>query len=949
MAVLAALALAVPAVPAVAAEARRPYDIPAQRLDQALLLLAVNSGRQITFAPSTIQGMTSRPLKGEHTFTAALRRLLPERGLRWESSDGLVLILPAAPARPAPPRRDPPRRPAPAPRPPPVPQIAPPPPRPVEALEITAVTGTRGRARTVRDSPVPIDVIHEPELEASGFVDTNNVLMTLLPSYAVARNSNSDSGTFVRPATLRGLSGDKALLLVNSKRRHRSAAIGPAAGAGSQAADSATIPSSAIKTIEVLRDGAGALYGSDAIAGVINFLLRDDAEGGSLSVRYGEYYQGDGRDVLVAGNLGAPLTETGFVNASFEYSRQGRTNRGRQFCNPTFCVETYAAQNPVYAALVGDQPVQRHGQPESEAVRGFVNSGLELVDGSALYAFGNYSLSRTSADATYRYPVANQAVNDVPIRLEDGRAFRFNELFPAGFTPRYSAVIADYSLVGGYKGQVGQALSYDLSARYGRNRMRYEIENTVNPSLGPGSPRAFMRAIYTATDFALNADLRYEADVPALDSPLAAAFGGEYRREGFRMAPGEPLAYAAGPYSRADPFDFCTDETNLAARTLRPSAPRNAGIACDLASDPVYNTQAALTLTVSPQTADALGRDSYAAYAEVSSDVTRKLFVDVAARYERFSDFGSTFDGKFSSRLALTPRFNLRGSVGTGFRAPTPGQQTFSNFQINTVDGVILQSGLFPVKHPVAVFLGARPLKPEKAVNLSGGATASLFGSLNLSVDLYRIGIRDQYYAVSPIAVTPAIRAVMLQANVAGAAQIMRVNFFQNAFDSRVTGLDVVGTNRFMWRDGQSTSLTVSFNHNTYRIRRIAIADLFDAEEIFDFENGAPRWKAIVSAVHDVGPFKATLRSTLWGPYRNMLSVAEPIVQTFKPVVYLDLEVSYQVNDTFRLTLGARNILDKYPAKDATGETTGAGQIYRADSYLDWQGGFYFAKIEAAF
>jgi iron complex outermembrane receptor protein len=819
------------------------------------------------------------------------------------------------------------------------------------SLEEIVVTGSRTRPRTVQDSPVPIDVIPETELQATGFIDTNNVLMSLIPSYSVSRNSNSDAGTFVRPATLRGLPGDKTLLLVNSKRRHRSAAVG-ASGSGSHAADTAVIPSSAIKTVEVLRDGAGALYGSDAIAGVINFLLRDDPDGGSLSARYGKYYAGDGQDIGVTGNIGLPLTDRGFVNASFEYTKQDPTSRGRQFCNASFCVQSYAAQNPFYAALIGDldEPVQRHGQPRSEAIRGFVNSGLDLSDNVRLYAFGNYSLSSTAADGTYRYPTAGQTVNDVPFRLEDGSVFRFNQIFPAGFVPNYSGDITDYSVVGGVKGELGASgIGYDLSGRYGRNKMQYYIAETVNGTLGPGSPREFMRAIYISDDLAANADFSYEMPIDAFDSPLAFAFGGEYRKESFKMLPGEPLAYTAGPFSGKDPFDFCTDETAVGARTLRPTAPQNQGIRCDLATDPVYGTQPALTLTVSPDTADSFSRDSYAAYGEVSTDVTDQLFIDVAARYENFSDFGSTFDGKISGRFAFTPRYGLRGSIGTGFRAPTPGQQTFSNLQINTVDGVILQSGLFPVKHPVATFLGAKPLEPEKALNISAGITASPLNNLTLSVDFYQIRIRDQYYAISPITVTPAIRAQMVAQNVRGATEIARVNFFQNAFDSKVSGVDVVATSRFLWENDQSTNLTASFNYNSYKVQKVLIANLFDAEGIFDFEHSDPKWRGVITVAHSIGPFTATLRNTIWGPHKNMFSIANPVIQTFKPTVFTDFEVSYQINETYALTVGARNIFDKYPAKDNIGEGTGAGQIYPPGAREDWQGGFYFAKIEARF
>jgi iron complex outermembrane receptor protein len=820
-------------------------------------------------------------------------------------------------------------------------------------VEELVVTGSRGRPRTVQDSPVPIDVIPEAEIQASTYSDTNNVLQTLIPSYNVQRNPNSDAGSFVRPATLRGLPADKTLLLVNSKRRHRSAAVS-AGGNGAQAADAAMIPSSAIKTVEVLRDGAAALYGSDAIAGVINFLLRDDDHGGSLSARYGQFYSADGDDVAIDGNVGLPLFDAGFINISAEYTKQKRTSRGTQFCIAAFCADTYAQTHPAYAAYLKtlDDYVGRIGQPKAEAIRGFINAGYTISDTSKLYAFANYSWSDTHADASYRYPGAAQQVTDTAVRLADGSIFKYgNQIYPFGFTPDYSGELNDYSIVGGWKGEwaIGTGLSYDLSARYGYDEMRYFTSGTVNASLGPDSPHDFMRAFYTSDEAALNADFGYEKELPYFASPLNMAFGMEYRKEGFTQEPGEERAYVAGPFAGQDPFDFCTNETAIAQRNLRATAPQNAGINCRLATDPVYATLPTLTLTVSPNIASDTSRDSQAAYFEASTDLTDKFFFDVATRYENFSDFGKTANWKVSGRYKILDNFALRGSVGTGFRAPTPGQQSFINSSNNIVDGVVTSAGLFPVTHPVAVFLGAKPLKPEKSFNIAGGMTATLFDRINLSVDYYNIEIEDQYYATSAITVTPAIRTAMIAAGVANAESISRVNFFQNAFDSKTEGLDIVATERFGWDNGQTTSVTLSFNYNKYSIEKTKIGNLFDAEAIFDFENGNPRWKAVASGNHEIGPFNVNLRGTLWGPYKNMFSATDQRIQKFDPMLMVDAEVSYAINEAYKVSVGVRNAFNKFPDPDRLFETTGSGAIYRTDSVVDWQGGFWFGRIEAKF
>ena len=811
---------------------------------------------------------------------------------------------------------------------------------PLATVDDIVVTGSRGRPRTVQESPVPIDVLSEEEIQSANFADTNDVLRVLVPAYTVGRNANSDAGSFVRPATLRGLPGDKTLLLVNSKRRHRSAAVG-ASGYGSQSADAATIPASAVRSVEVLRDGAAAQYGSDAIAGVINFLLREDAEGGSLGVRYGQYYEGDGTDYLITGNVGLPLTDSGFVNLSFEYNHADEVSRGGPYCNATFCAADYAAENPDYAANVDwDSPLSKVGQPSLEAIRTFVNAGVDLNDDTRVYAFGNFSRSNAVADATHRYPVAGHGTTDTPVRLEDGSIFRFNEQFPYGFTPHYSAVVTDYSLVTGVRGvfDVGSGLSYDFSARYSEDRMKYKIKNTINPSLGPSSPREFSRANYIADETALNADFSYDWAVGAFASPLTTAFGLEYREEGFTMEEGEPLSYAAGPYASPDPWGFCV-----------AGATAPAGVDCADPNDPVYNSLPTLTLTVSPDTAGSLSRDSYAAYFEASADVTDPLFVDAAVRYEDFSDFGEAFNGKVAARFELTDALALRGSVGTGSRAPTPGQQSFTNIQLTSSDGTIVMIGLFPVSNPVAQFLGAQPLEPEESLNYSGGVTADLPWGVDLSLDVYRIEVDGQYYSTSQIAVTPAIRQAMIDAGVIGAETIGRVQFFQNALNTTATGVDIVATDRLLWDNGQTTSLTLSFNYNKYQIEDVLIPNLLDAEAVFDFEKGLPQWRANMLAVHNIGPFTLTGRGTLYGPYENMFSASNPIVQEFDPELMVDLEVAYQINDRNRISIGARNIFDNYPDPDNIGEGTANGAIYRGDSVVDWQGGFYFVRLDATF
>lgn len=825
-------------------------------------------------------------------------------------------------------------------------------------IDEVVVTGARGQPRTVQDSPVPIDVLSAEDIKAVSYTDTNDILKTLVPSYSLARQPISDGATFIRPATLRGLSSDKTLLLVNSKRRHRAALVS-IGGDGSQPSDAATVPASALKTVEVLRDGAGAQYGSDAIAGVINFILKDNSSGASLTAMAGQYYERDGEEVTITGNIGLPLTENGFISISGEYSTAQPTSRGVQYCNvgipnlaPGFCVDTYAAQNPGFAAVVKRPVVQKWGQPEMEAARFFVNSGIEFENGSKLYAFANYSNSDAKQDFNYRPPVGvgstGTLVDDV-VRLQNGSTFAFNSIWPGGFTPQFFGQVTDYSVTGGYKGEWGEKLSYDFSSRYGRNKISYTLTDTFNPSMGPTSPEEFYDGDLISSEYSFNADFAYEIGGP-FAKPAVVAFGAEFRNETYEIVPGDLASYVAGPFATPDPFDFCTNEATVAQRTLRPTAPQGMGINCAVASDPVYTTLPVGSNGFpgnTPAYSGELSRESYAAYVEASADITEDLFATVALRAENFSDFGDTFDYKLAARYEFTEDFGVRGSVGTGFRAPTPGQLFTTNVSTRVDNGVTIASGLFPASNAVSMFLGAEELGPEKSFNVSLGFTATLFEKLNLTVDFYQIKLEDQFYAVTPITVTPAIRAQLVSAGVPGADTIGQVQFFQNAFDSTTKGLDIVGTYNIGWESGQTTRLMASFNYNKYKID--TIPTFFDAEAVFDFENSAPRWRSVWTASHEVGPFVLMGRANIWGPYKNQYSSGNPVRQKWDPIVQVDMEATWHVTEAHSLTLGARNVFDKFPDPDRTGESGTNGRVYRSDTVPDWQGGFVFVRATANF
>ena len=376
----------------------------------------------------------------------------------------------------------------------------------VEGLEEIVVTGARGRPRTVGDSPVPIDVFSAQDLEDVSYTDTNDILRTLVPSFNLARQPISDGATFIRPAQLRGLPTDKTLVLVNSKRRHRSSLV-QIGGAGTQNADLATIPSSAIQSMEVLRDGASAQYGSDAIAGVINFILKENNEGGSIQINTGEYSEGDGESVTVNANIGLPLGDDGFLSISGEFTEADATSRGSQYCDSWFCVDptlpnynpdasyTQFTEDPAYqagtaAANTGYGPgvVQPWGNPETESISLFFNAGYQLDDDTEAYAFGNYMESEGDGSFFYRYP-RNGTIEQ--LREQDGGIYDPLEKYPGGFTPRFFGEQEDMSIVGGIRGEWDNGMTFDFSARHGENEIQYTLANTINPSLGRASQKSF--------------------------------------------------------------------------------------------------------------------------------------------------------------------------------------------------------------------------------------------------------------------------------------------------------------------------------------------------------------------------------------------------------------------------------------------------------------------------
>lgn len=824
-----------------------------------------------------------------------------------------------------------------------------------ENVEKIAVVGARGAPRSVTSSPVPVDVLTADDINGVASSDMNDIMMTLVPSYTLSRQPISDGGTFIRPASLRGLPTDKTLVLVNGKRRHRAALV-QIGGSGTQGPDLATIPAAALGSVEVLRDGAAAQYGSDAIAGVINFQLKNNAEGGSLSLDAGQYYEGDGQQYTISGNKGFSLGDDGFLSISAEITDSEATYRNEQYCESWFCVDD---QSPEYIAAAEEQgrsvhgtdgEVQPWGQPNYSGAKVFLNAGYALSGEMELYSFANYSESEGDGSFFYRYP-GNGTIED--LREIDGTIYSPLEKFPGGFTPRFFGDITDYSFAAGIKGTAG-SLGYDVSGRYGYNEISYTLANTINPSMGSASPTKFHPGDLSNDELQFQADFTYDL------AEYVLAFGASYMEESYEISQGDEASYAVGPHSIPDPYGLCSRVDNgfgLATDAQVATAIAN-GLDCSDSSDPVYTAVGVGSNGFPGYSDEFIGtyeRDSYAVYADISGDLTESLFAQAAIRYEDYSDFGSEVVYKIAGIYQLTEEIALRSSYGTGFRAPTPGQQGTTNVSTRLPNGFPVATGLFPANSVVAQALGADILKPETSTNFTFGMTAE-YDSLTLTIDYYHILLEDRVNAISTLDVSTDPTSgsaydnylALEEAGVVGANTIGGVFFFQNAFDTVTEGVDIVATYSMESEYGD-TMITASFNYGTNEFDGDP-GDLFNAEDRFDFENGTPETRGVFSVKHTMDDFSVTGRVSYYGGYENAASSSLAVIQEWDPEYMFDLEGTYFINETLSVSLGARNLFDNYPdpGTDAMGETC-CGRIYRSDSIVDWQGGYYYMKLNATF
>ena len=780
------------------------------------------------------------------------------------------------------------------------------------------VTGTRRTDRSVLDSTAPIDVIGGQELQQQASGDMNKMLTNLIPSFSVGRfvGINSDGSAFVRPPTLRGLPPDQVLVLVNGKRRHRSALVqlnGGNLASGAQAVDLNQIPGMAIERIEVLRDGASAQYGSDAIAGVMNYTLKKAPSGGEVAIKYGEYYEGDGANIQYSGNIGLPLTEKGFVNVSAEYLHSRETSRGGDRAG---AVAVRLARPDIADKI--KIPAQIIGAPDVKSTRVFINSGYEISPKAELYLFGNYGDSHQETEFNWRQPYSavgpaqsgvgtqNYAASTVfnTIYLDqlpngtwdvNGRRFSFLSVFPYGYNPRFIGDVEDNSVAGGLRGTLDSGLTYDFSASRGESKVIYHINETLNLSMGPDSPTKFYAGTLNEVDSALNADFSYPLEL-GLASPVTFATGAEFRTEQYIISQGEEASWKVGPYA----FQRLS---NGGTASQPPASNGFPGFA------PNYTVDST--------------RESYSGYLDVEGDITEKLSAGIAVRYEHYSDFGDTTNAKISGRYEFNDMFAIRGAASTGFRAPTAGQLYTAAGITGFVGSSPTENVTLPPTSAAAKYFGAKPLVPEKSVNLAGGFVLRPGGGFTLTADYYHIDVddrlgRSQSFEIintaNPTA-EAATRAILRDLGVQNWSTIGTLSFFTNAFATTTQGVDLVANHRAAFDVGTfSTTLTANWNETDVTSRNPAI---INDVRVGNIERSLPKRRATLTEQFTTGNVNIMARASYYGSYISYNTPANGGNKNGPAEVIYDLEVRYDFNEKTALAIGVENLFDTYPPTNA--------------------------------
>jgi iron complex outermembrane receptor protein len=816
----------------------------------------------------------------------------------------------------------------------------------VQLAPIDVVVGSRARHTAAEELAVPVDVYPAERLQQQGSTETSIILETVSPSVNFPRQSVNDATDIVRPFTLRGLSPDHTLVLVNGWRRHQTALVNNfsyGSAGGSSGVDLNALPASALDRIEVLRDGASAQYGSDAIAGVVNLVIKDGSFTPFVNGDVGRYttddYPDDGTTANVNGGWGVKLGR-GSLGLFGEFRDRQPTNRA--WADPAETSVTGVAdsidssdgkviekRNPV------PQPNYHWGDGLEKDVLTFANFRLPLNEAGTteVYSFGGYSHRKGSGNGYRRYADGS---NNWP------------QIYPLGFLPQFDGLANDYSAAAGLRGVVS-GWNYDLGGQFGHNDFKYDLSNTLNASLGPcldvpcapGLDGILGTAddpnIPNQTSFDAGRVLRSEfvtginfarPIVVGLPAPLNLAFGAAFRRENYKIRPGEPASYING--GSLDQFG-----ADLAPSGSQVFAGFNPGDATDRS------------------------RNNFGLYVDGETDLTPKLLANAAARYEHYSDFGDRLTGKLALRLQPSRRVTLRAAISTGFRAPGLSQVGFSkvtsNFIFDPTLGVPVQEnvGIFPTDNPAAKALGAVPLKEETSINFSGGVAVTPVNNLTITVDYFHIRINDRIL----LGATFDDEATVQILTNAGFTDISGVQYFTNGLDTRTQGLDITAGYRAPAGTGGTLDLTGNLNYTKNKILRVdplpqvlrdagsTEAGLLDVVTRVSIEEERPDWRATLQANYGVGRFNVLGRTSYYGGFASAQpGFCDDCRETYGGKTLFDAELGYRFN-LVKLSLGMRNIFDTYPDQASVNNSFDVFP-WAAASPFGYNGRFVYARTE---
>ncbi|WP_444939851.1 TonB-dependent receptor plug domain-containing protein [Microbulbifer sp. ZKSA004] len=790
-------------------------------------------------------------------------------------------------------------------------------------LEEVITIGTRVEGRSATDSSAPIDIVTGEEFVNQGDGDLSNLLRNVVPSYNVNAKPISDAASIVRPANLRGLPPDSTLVLVNGKRRHRAAVIsflGSGVSDGAQGPDISAIPAIALKQVEVLRDGAAAQYGSDAIAGVINFQLKDAAEGGTVEAKYATTAEGDGDQSTIAANFGLPLTDSGFVNVSLEYREQDSTSRSVQRDDAAQLI----ADGNTYVA----NPAQIWGQPEvNDDTKFFVNSAIELNDTAELYAFGNYASRETDGGFYFRNPETRPgvyALDDEPLigdldasngiydcigmtheeAQSSDECFSYTEMFPGGFTPRFGGELEDYSAVFGVRGEFANGIGYDVSASTGHNEVDFVIYNTVNATLGPDSPTRFSPGGYIQEENNFNIDLTKSIELAGM--PLFMATGFEWREEEFEVKQGDTASWQVG---------------DLAEQGFLIGSNGFSGFG--------------------PEVVGTFDRDNIALYTDLELEVVEALRLGAALRWEDFSDFGDTSNFKLSAHYTINDVIALRSTLSTGFRAPTPGQSNITNVTTAYTNGALANRGTIPATNPIAVLKGGKQLQPEESQSFTFG-TIIAAGDWDITLDYFLIDVTDRITQSANQELTDEERDQLVQDGISGADSLEYFRFYTNDFDTQTQGIDLVAT----YPLGDATDFNLAFNWTETEVTDFS-TDTMDEMRIRQLEDGLPEVRGNASVTHSGDSWRGLVRLNYYGSYweAHLDDYSLPIDAGDEWTV--DIEAAYDFNDSMTLIAGAENVFNNYPDKNPWSGVAGAE--YPETAPMGFNGALYYVRAQYEF